>query len=317
MTDVAIIGSFNIDHVWSLPTLPRLGETLAGTYHTGPGGKGFNQATAAARAGASTAFVCALGTDSGGGLARSLAAADGIDLRAANADAPTGTAGIYVDHQGRNSIVFGPGANAALTAGFVRDQADALADAAVVLAQLESPAEAVMAGFRIAHDAGVLTVLNPAPADAALPADLLALSDLITPNESEFCAQLQRQHGVMLAADAVAALGDAALHAHCRKLLPRGSVIITLGAAGCVVSHREDRLHGDERAFYRVPAARAQAVDTTGAGDAFNGALVASIARLPGQAFAGHVAFATRYAARATERTGAADAMPHLAADGG
>lgn len=314
---VVVIGSFNIDHVWSLPNLPRTGETLAGTYRTGPGGKGFNQATASVRAGATTTFVCALGADSGGALARSLALTDGIRLRAADTDAPTGTAGIYVDHQGHNSIVIGPGANAALTSGFVRDQGDVLTAAAAVLAQLESPAEAVMTGFRIARDAGVLTVLNPAPADAALPAALLALSDLITPNESEFCAQLHRQLGQVLAAEAVAGLDDAILHAHCRRLLPHGSVVVTLGAAGCVVSHRGDRLRGDEQAFYRVPAAPARAVDTTGAGDAFNGALAASIACLPGQAFAGHVAFATRYAARATELTGAADAMPHLPASGG
>ena len=95
---VVVVGSFNVDHVWTLPSLPRAGETRIGSYRTGPGGKGFNQATAAARAGAATAFICALGDDSGGQLARRLAGEDGIDLRAAQVDAPTGTAGIHVDH---------------------------------------------------------------------------------------------------------------------------------------------------------------------------------------------------------------------------
>lgn len=312
---VTVIGSFNIDHVWALPTLPQVGETLAGIYHTGPGGKGFNQATAAARAGARTAFVCALGADAGGQLARSLAGADGIELHAANSDAPTGTAGIYVDRQGRNSIVIGPGANANLDADFVRAQAGVLAASTVVLAQLESPVAAVAAGFELARANDAMTVLNPAPADADLPPDLLALSDLITPNETEFCAQLSRHHGERLVADTVAALDDATLHDHCRKLLPQGSVIITLGAAGCFVSHAGHQLRGDDRAFYRVAAAPARAIDTTGAGDAFNGALVASIAQFPDRSFARHVAFATVYAARATESAGAAESMPHLAPD--
>ncbi|MGY0620341.1 ribokinase [Lysobacter sp. A378] len=309
---VTIIGSFNIDHVWALPTLPQVGETLAGTYHTGPGGKGFNQATAAARAGAQTAFVCSLGSDAGGQLARSLAGADGIELHAADSDAPTGTAGIYVDRQGRNSIVFGPGANADLGADFVHAQGRVLAASTVVLAQLESPVAAVAAGFAIARANDVMTVLNPAPADADLTTALLALSDLITPNESEFCSQLLRHHGDRLAADDLGALDDATLHGHCRKLLPHGSVIITLGAAGCFVSHVEHQRRGDDRVFYRVAAALAQVVDTTGAGDAFNGALVASIAQLPSHPFARHIAFANRYAARATEHTGAAQAMPRL-----
>ena len=111
MARVVVVGSFNVDHVWTVAALPRPGETLSGHYHSGPGGKGFNQATAAARAGAGTCFVCALGDDLGGQLARALATADGIDLRDLVSGAPTGTAGIYVDDEGRNSIVIGPGAD--------------------------------------------------------------------------------------------------------------------------------------------------------------------------------------------------------------
>src|SRR5690606_41043149 len=114
MGRVVVVGSFNVDHVWRARRLPREGETLAGEYSTGPGGKGFNQAVAARRAGAGTVFLCAIGDDAGGALARALADGDGIDLRSAPGALPTGTAGIYVDEAGRNSIVIGAGANAGL-----------------------------------------------------------------------------------------------------------------------------------------------------------------------------------------------------------
>lgn len=308
---VVVVGSFNVDHVWTVAALPRPGETLSGHYRTGPGGKGFNQATAAARAGAATSFVCALGDDMGGQLARALAAADGIDLRDLPSEAPTGTAGIYVDHDGRNSIVIGPGANAELTADFVDAQRSTIAQARVVLAQLESPLAAVEAAFAAARAAGVPTVLNPAPSDASVPASLLALADVITPNETEFCAQLERHTGARLDASALSALDDATLHAFCRRLLPHGSVIVTLGAAGCFVSHADQQLRRDARAYYRVAASKVQPQDTTGAGDAFNGALAASWARHPDAAFADHLRYANRYAALSTERPGAAAAMPH------
>ena len=171
-----MVGSFNVDHVWTLPQLPRVGETRLGDYRTGPGGKGFNQATAAARAGAATRFICALGDDAGGRLARELATTDGIDLRAEPMDAPTGTAGIYVDHAGNNTIVIGAGANAGLSEGFVQSNADAMPGSTVVLAQLESPVTAVEAAFALARAAAAMTLLNPAPADAELPASLMALS---------------------------------------------------------------------------------------------------------------------------------------------
>lgn len=313
MAQVVVVGSFNVDHVWTVPDLPATGETRVGTYRSGPGGKGFNQATAAARAGASTAFICALGDDAGGDLARRLAGEDRIDLRAQRSDAPTGTAGIDVDREGRNRIVIGPGANAALAPGFVSGQADVLGDATVVLAQLESPVDAVGTAFRQARAAGAMTVLNPAPVDARLPDWLLALSDVISPNESEFCAQAEHHLGESLAPADLAMLDDAALHALCRRLLPRGTVVVTLGAQGCFVSHPAAARRGDERDAYRLAAHPARVVDTTGAGDAFNGALAASMAARPGPAFAAHLAFANRYAARATERAGAAAAMPLLA----
>ena len=312
MGKVVVVGSFNVDHVWRCQALPKPGETLSGEYHTGPGGKGFNQAIAARRAGADTHFVCALGEDAGAQLARSLAEADGLALLAKTSDAPTGTAGIYVDAEGRNSIVIGPGANGDLDTAFVERHAHTLADAAVVLAQLENPGEAVLHALRIARKASVTTMLNPAPANAGTSAAQLACSDVITPNETEFVALAGAHLGQSLQPDDVGALPDADLHRLCRALLPGGSVVVTLGAAGCFVSHPPQARRGDSEAHYRVAAAPARAIDTTGAGDAFNGALAASLAAQPGAAFATHIGFANRYAARATEAQGAAAAMPRL-----
>lgn len=314
MARVVVTGSFNVDHVWTCDGLPRAGETLAGRYATGPGGKGFNQATAAARAGASTTFICALGDDAGGQLARTLAATDAIDLRDARCDVPTGTAGIHLDNEGRNCIVIGAGANALLSPDHVVMQQDAFAVAAVVLAQLESPPDAIIAALRIARAHGAVSVLNPAPANATCSDELLALADILTPNETEFAALVARNGGERIDGDAVAALDQARLHAMCRKLMPAGTVVVTLGADGCFVSHAHDNRRGDDQPFYRLAAEQAQVVDSTGAGDAFNGALAASLAAAPQSAFARHVGFASHYAARSVERRGAAAAMPRLLA---
>ncbi|HZH42725.1 MAG TPA: ribokinase [Lysobacter sp.] len=308
MGRVVVVGSFNVDHVWSTAALPRAGETLGGRYRSGPGGKGFNQAIAAQRAGADTAFVCALGDDDGGRLARALAADDGLALHAATVAEPTGTAGIFVDADGRNSIVIGPGANAILDAQAVAAHADVFHGARVAVAQLETSAEAAMAAFRIARGAGASTLLNPAPADAVVPDTLWALTDLATPNETEFAAQLTRR-GERIDPAAVATLTDGALHALCRRLLPHGTVVVTLGAAGAFVSHADARAWGDDAACYRVAPAAVRAIDTTGAGDAFSGALAASLASRVSP-FAAHVRFAARYAGLSTEREGAALAMP-------
>lgn len=310
---VVVVGSFNVDHVWRCDALPVAGATIAGRYASGPGGKGFNQAIAAVRAGAATTFVCALGDDAGGRLARDLASVDGLDLRAQASEEPTGTAGIYVDAHGRNTIVIGAGANAALSTGFIDAQADVLAAAGVVLVQLESPSDTVLATLQAARQQGAVTVLNPAPANAATTTELLALADLITPNETEFAALLARHLGERITADDVATLDGVTLHQHCRQLLPHGTVVVTLGATGVYVSHPEDALRGDPRPHYRVAAEAATVVDTTGAGDAFNGALAASLAGNTAPAFADHVRFANRYAALSTERAGAALAMPTLA----
>lgn len=310
MGRVVVIGSFNVDHVWTTAALPRAGETLSGEYTTGPGGKGFNQAVAARRAGADTAFVCALGDDPGGHLARALATTEGIDLHDQRSTAPTGTAGIYVDSEGRNSIVIGAGANADLSSVFIAQQQNIIAGAHVLLVQLESPLDAVRDALRRARAAGIATLLNPAPANATTTPALLAMVDVLTPNESEFAALAARYIGEHIDADTVATLDQASLHALCRRLLPGGSVVVTLGASGCFVSHADTALHGDATPCYRIAAEAVHAVDTTGAGDAFNGALAATLAATPQAPFATQVRFASRYAALSTERVGAAISMP-------
>ncbi|MEG0186706.1 MAG: ribokinase, partial [Stenotrophomonas sp.] len=297
-SNVVVVGSFNVDHVWRCESLPAPGATIAGRYSTGPGGKGFNQAVAACRAGAATTFLCALGDDAGGAMARGLAAQDGFALTAEASTEPTGTGGIYVDARGRNTIVIGPGANAALSVDFVQAQRDLLGGAKVVLAQLESPVETIEAALALAREAGVTTVLNAAPADAPSSIGLLKLADVLTPNETEFAALLGRHVGERVDANDVAALDGASLHALCRKLTGTGTVVVTLGSVGVFVSHAEDNPRGDTQPYYRVGAEQVQVLDTTGAGDAFNGALCASIAQDPDAAFIRHVRFANQFAGR-------------------
>jgi ribokinase len=307
---VCVVGSFNVDHVWRVPSLPQPGATMAGDYRSGPGGKGFNQAVAACRAGAETSFVCSLGGDPGAQLARALCSAEGIDLRDAECGLPTGTAGIYVDAQGRNSIVVGAGANAWLEPGFVETTLGSIARIDVVLVQLESPLDAVEEALWRARDRGALTILNPAPANATGAGAQLELADILTPNETEFAALIGRHVGERITPDDVGSLDQSRLHALCRQLGHDSTVIVTLGASGSFVSHSDKNLRGDGSAYCRVSAEAVRAVDTTGAGDAFNGALAASLAGQPDSPFNAHVRFASRYAGLSTEYDGAALSMP-------
>jgi len=315
MGGVVVVGSYNQDHVWSTAALPEPGATRLGEYSGGPGGKGFNQAVAAARAGARTVFVTALGEDLAAGNAIALAQAEGIELLAEVFPAlPSGAAGIFVDAEGRNVIVVAPGANAALSPGFIDGQREHFGKAGVMLAQLEVAPDAITTALRIANLAGAITILNPAPANAPTSEALLAQADILTPNETEFAALLSRHAGVTVDPDRLATTDAMTLQGLCRQLVRDGTVVITLGAAGAFVSHPSDHLRGDASSHYFLPGEPAKAIDTTGAGDAFSGALAAALAANPKGRFRDAAGFANHYAARSTETRGAALAMPRLAA---
>jgi ribokinase len=276
--DVVVLGSANLDLVATTARLPRPGETVLGrTYAEHPGGKGLNQAVAAARAGARVAFLGAVGDDEAGSRLTAVAAAEGIDTvgMAVIDSTPTGRALITVDDAAENSIVVIPGANAHV-------RVEELPRCAVLIAQLEIPVEQVLVAFTQARARGTLTVLNPAPA-GDLPDELLAQCDVVVPNEHE----LELVGG----ADGLLAAGVA-------------TVVTTRGAASVVVTE-PGRQWGQ-------PAFPVSAVDTTGAGDAFCGALAARLAA--GQDLPGAVAYATAAGALATTVTGAVPSLPRRAA---
>ena len=302
MARVVVVGSFNQDHVWRSERFPQPGETRLGLFSCGPGGKGFNQAVAAARLGAETFFLGALGSDAIGDGAAALAESEHIQARWQRCDSEaTGTAAILLDGRGQNLIVVGPGANLALDTAHVDANKDVFRDARVLLTQQEVNPAASQRAMRLARGQAVTTVHNPAPAstDADLP---WLLIDILTPNESEFAQLLSRRAELKVNPNGLAAQDDASLHALCRRLcLP--TVIVTLGAAGIFVSEGERCL--------RVGAETVDVRDTTGAGDAFNGAFAAGLAQ--GLALEDAVRFANRAAALKVERGGAALAMPTLA----
>ncbi len=306
---VVVVGSFNQDHVWRSEHFPQPGQTQLGQFACGPGGKGFNQAIACVRQGVETAFIGALGCDSLGDAAVTLAQSEGLRARWQRCQAvATGTAAILLDGEGQNMIVVGPGANAALTSGHVAQQAPLIRAARVLVTQHETTVDACVEAMTIARLYGVLTLHNPAPpCDPAVSRALLPLVDVLTPNESELAALL-RERDVTLP-DGWQQGDDASLHDLCAQLeVP--TVVVTLGAAGVFVSHADPAARGDARAYYRRPAEAANVVDTTGAGDAFNGALAAGLAEWPDASFDTAIRYAIRVAALAVERAGAALAMP-------
>jgi ribokinase len=280
--DVVVVGSANLDLVATTRRLPAPGETVVGSaFAQHPGGKGLNQAVAAARSGASVAFVAAVGDDDAGSTLRSVAEHEGIDVSAVvvAGGVATGRALITVDERGENCIVVIPGANSLARVG-------SLPAANLVLAQLEVPVETVVAAFTAARAAGSRTVLNPAPApDDGLPPELLALCDVVVPNEHELV--------LLGGVDRLLAGGV-------------GAVVVTRGAAGVTVTEAE---HGATRS---IPAFDVEPVDTTGAGDAFCGALACRLAT--GADLFDAARSAAAAGALATTVAGAVPSLP-LAAD--
>ncbi len=260
---ICVVGSANVDLTFRTPRLPRAGETLAGhALHIGMGGKGANQAVAAARLGGEVAFVACVGNDSFGTEAICHYQAEGIDTSFVRRDAnrPTGTAAIVVDDAAENSIIVVAGANAGLTPEDVRKASSAIQQADAVLCQLETPLDATLEAFRIARAAGKRTVLTPAPV-RELPDELLRLCDLCVLNRTEM---------EFLAKCPVDSADDALSAAKSLRALGVRTVAVTMGAGGACLL--------DDAGAVHIPAVAVEAVDTTGAGDAFTAALAVSLA---------------------------------------
>ncbi|EOL9026980.1 ribokinase [Cronobacter sakazakii] len=290
---LVVLGSINADHILNLEAFPAPGETVTGSqYQVAFGGKGANQAVAAGRSGADIAFIACVGEDDIGERIRQQLSRDNIDVAPVSAvtGESTGVALIFVNGEGENVIGIHAGANAALTPERVNAQREKIANARALLMQLESPVESVIAAARIAHENQTTVILNPAPA-RALSDDLLALVDIITPNETE----AEKLTGVKVVDDDSAAQAAAVLH---QKGIE--TVIITLGSRGVWLS-----VNGEGQ---RVPGFRVKAVDTIAAGDTFNGALMTAL--LEGTPMLEAIRFAHAAAAIAVTRSGAQPSVP-------
>ncbi|HEY3987172.1 ribokinase [Cedecea sp.] len=290
---LVVLGSINADHILNLEHFPTPGETVTGQgYQVAFGGKGANQAVAAGRSGADIAFIACVGDDDTGGRVCKQLASDNIDTSPISTihDEATGVALIFVNGAGENVIGIHAGANAALTPVLVEAERQKIAEASALLMQLESPLESVLAAAKIAHQHQTKVILNPAPA-RELSDELLALLDMITPNETE----AEKLTGVRVENDEDAAKAAEVLHA-------KGidTVIITLGSRGVWLSEK-----GQGK---RVPGFKVKAVDTIAAGDTFNGALVTAL--LEDKPMEDAVRFAHAAAAIAVTRKGAQPSVP-------
>jgi ribokinase len=293
---LVVIGSANRDLVVRVAHIPAPGETvLGGDFVTMPGGKGANQAVAAAQLGARVQFVGRVGQDPFGDTLTADMTAVGIDTTYLTQDAqqPTGVALIGVDSHGQNAIIVAPGANGQVGIDDVEAARDAIAAAQAVLIQLEIPLPTVAHAVALAKSVGTAVILNPAPVRHTdpLPASLLSQVDVLTPNEHEAANLLG-----FPSADGL----DMEQTAHRLLALGVGSVIITLGADGCLIAGAEGT--------QRLPALPVRPVDTTAAGDCFTGALAVGLAE--GLALLDAARFASRAAALSVTRLGAQPSLP-------
>ena len=295
MNRIVVAGSLNMDLVGVAARIPSPGETVLGReFFQAAGGKGGNQAYAAARLGGSASMLGRVGSDDYGRVLRANLEAAGCD--ASQVKAAPGSSGvglILVDDAGQNSILVAPGANTLYTAAEFEEDAQALAGAGLLLLQLEIPIETVTAAAAAGRRAGAKVILDPAPAPQGLSAELCRLVDILTPNEVE-AAQLA---GVVAERLSLAEAETIAI-----RLLATGvgAVIVKLGPQGCLVA--------DGRSMSRIAAPAVEAVDTTAAGDVFNGALAVALAEQA--ALADACRFAVHAAALSVTRIGAQPSMP-------
>jgi len=295
MRDIVVVGSLNVDVSLVAEHLPQPGETVrAEGLELGPGGKGLNQAIAAARLGGRVHMVGRTGDDRFAEIPLAALAEAGIDATYVETlpGHHTGTATIVVDRDsGQNQIAVAGGANRALSPEHVRDAVAAFRASGVLLVQLEAPPETVDTALELGRELGLVTVLDPAPA-RELPDELLRKADVLTPNEDE----VERLTGLPVGDVESAFAAGSALRER-----SQGDVIVTLGAAGCVWIYATG--------FDHVPGVRVDALDTTGAGDAFNGALGVSLAR--SEPLPTALRHAVAASAASTLVRGAAPSMPH------
>lgn len=293
MNKLVVLGSVNADHVLQVPSFPRPGETLHGrNYQVIPGGKGANQAVAAARLKADTGFIACIGDDAFGINIREKFKMDGIDTSCVRMqpNCPTGIAMIQVTDSGENSICLSAEANARLTAAAVEPCLGQIRQADYLLMQLETPLDGIIRAAQTAAEHQTKVVLNPAPAQD-LPDELLDCVDIITPNETE----AEVLTGVAVTDEASAAQASAVLHG-------KGidTVLITLGAKGVWLS--------SDGVGELIPGFRVEAIDTTAAGDTFNGALVTAL--LEGRSLKEAIRFSHAAAAISVTRFGAQTSIP-------
>ncbi len=291
---VAILGIYVADLAFRAARQPVMGETILGTsFAMGPGGKGSNQTVAAARAGVDVTFITKLGKDDFGDRAMAMYAKEGVTVRAEQVtDNSTGAAYIFVqDGTGANAIIVVAGAAGTISVSDVEHNRDAIESAAVFMTQLEQPIPAALRGLEIARAAGVTTIFNPAPA-APLDDAIYKLCDYVTPNESE---------ASMLTGIEVTDIASARKAADVLLGKGVGAVLITLGGNGSLLHTRQASLH--------IPIFSAgKVVDTTGAGDAFNGGFAAALARGDSPEVAARFGSAT--AGISVTRPGTAPSMP-------
>lgn len=297
MPDIVILGVFVADTSYRADRQPKMGETILGrSFALGPGGKGSNQAVAAAMAGGSVHFVSRLGRDAFAEMARATWARAGVKpVITEDAESYTGAAYIFVEEAtGNNAIIISPGAAARISVADIEAQKALIAGAAVAVTQLEQPMDAALRFLQIARAGGARTILNPAPA-APLTDAMLALCDFVTPNETETEALTGLPVGTLAEAERAAdALMDRGV----------GAAIITLGERGALYRDRTTTVH--------VPVFNAgKVVETTGAGDAFNGGFATALAE--GKTPAEAVRFGCATASISVTRPGTAPSMPSRA----
>lgn len=298
MKSISILGIYVADLAFFGKSIPVAGETVLGeNYVIGPGGKGSNQAVASAKAGSKTYFISKIGDDQFGRMARKIYEEAGVDYSKViiSSEHSTGAAGILVDQQsGKNAINVVPGAAGALTKDDIDQAADVIKNSQVFLTQLEAPKEVVFHALKIAKENNVITVLNPAPA-ASIDKEIFPLIDYFTPNETEASFyvnhEVEDEEGAKKASD---------------KLLQLGikNIIITLGEKGAFFANNTESFH--------VPVSHLNnpVVDTTGAGDAFNGGFAVALTENKKHNIKDAIKFASATGGLSTTKIGTANSMP-------